>query len=73
MMHQTFDHLPEPETVDVDGVLDRNGIRYLGTARRQPNGKYVCLADVAGALCWVEVTLTFGAQPQTDSATAKEK
>ncbi len=42
----------------VDGRIDRRGIRYLGIATRQPDGTWQCLADVGGALCRVEVTLT---------------
>lgn len=50
-----------PNVVDVDGyVEEKTGIRYLGKARKQPDGKYRCLADVGGALAWVEVTITIG-------------
>ncbi len=44
--------------VDVDGYIDARGIRYLGKATRQEDGTWRCLADVDGALCLVEVTLT---------------
>jgi hypothetical protein len=47
--------------VSVDGLRDAKrpeGIRYMGKATRQPDGKYHCLAIVGGTLCVVEVTLT---------------
>ncbi len=47
-----------PETVCLDGVMDDRGIRYRGTATRQPNGKYHAMAIVNGALCWVECDIT---------------
>jgi hypothetical protein len=46
------------EEIDLDGHIDAKGIRYLGKAKRQEDGKYICLADIGGALCRVEVTLT---------------
>lgn len=58
-MHQRVEYEPTPSIVDLDGHVDRRGFRYLGPARRQPNGRYVVLAAVEGCLCWVEVTLTF--------------
>lgn len=42
----------------VDGHMDKSGITYLGIATRQPDGTWHCLANVGGALCRVEVTLT---------------
>ena len=60
MMHQPVVYVPPlPEEIDVDGIVDRKGVRFVGTARRQPNGRYVCLADVEGCLCRVEVTVEF--------------
>ena len=47
-----------PEEIDLDGHVDGKGVRYVGKAQRQDDGKYVCLADVGGMLCRVEVTLT---------------
>lgn len=61
-MHQPVEWVPTPMVVDVDGHVDPRGIRYVGKAHRQPNGKYVCLADVGGALCRVEATITFEAR-----------
>jgi hypothetical protein len=58
-MHQEIEYVPTPMSVDVDGVIDRRSVRYIGTARRQPDGRYVALADVGGALCWVEACITF--------------
>lgn len=43
--------------VDVDGYIDDKGIRYIGLATKRPNGQWVCLADVGGALCLVEVKI----------------
>ncbi len=56
---------PVTRSIDVDGMIDpkHNGektghqIRYIGRAYLQPNGKFVCLADVAGMLCRVEVSI----------------
>jgi hypothetical protein len=45
--------------VEVDGIVDeKRNIRYWGKATLRPNGKWVCLADVAGCLCIVEVKIT---------------
>lgn len=49
---------PRSDELSLDGYVDARGIRYVGKATRQPNGKYACLADVNGSLCRVEVTLT---------------
>jgi hypothetical protein len=43
-----------PDEIDVDGLVDGKGVRYIGKAARQPNGMYHALADVDGALCRVE-------------------
>lgn len=48
-----------PDVVSVDGMIDDRGIRYIGTARRQPNGLYRVLADVGGSLCMVEARITW--------------
>lgn len=48
-----------PELVDVDGIIDDRGVRYLGKAKRRNNGRWQCLADVHGLLCIVEVKITF--------------
>ena len=45
--------------VDVDGYVDESrSITYYGKAKRQPNGKYACLAEVGGKFCRVEVTIS---------------
>jgi hypothetical protein len=44
--------------IDVDGRMDRHGIRYLGKAILMGDGTWRCLADVAGTLCVVEITIT---------------
>lgn len=44
--------------IDVDGLVDEStGIRYLGSARRDLDGRWRCLANVGDALCLVEVTI----------------
>lgn len=47
-----------PMEVDLDGHVDARGVKYLGKALRQPDGLYICLADVNGCLCRVEVRIT---------------
>lgn len=48
-----------PDEVDIDGVVDeRQHIRYIGKAMRQPDGTYIALAAVNGSLCRVELTIT---------------
>jgi hypothetical protein len=44
--------------IDLDNHVDDKGIRYIGKARRQPDGTWRCVADVGGALCFVEVKIT---------------
>ena len=44
-----------PNELDVDGIVDAKGVKFIGKATRQANGTYRCLADVGGALCIVEV------------------
>lgn len=48
-----------PEEVNVDGMVDKRGIRYIGKAKRRNDGRWCCLADLHGMLCIVEVTITF--------------
>jgi hypothetical protein len=63
MMHQEV--VWQPPEVKVSGMRQRRGdfeIEYWGIATLQPNGKYHCLANVAGALCRVEVEITFEAK-----------
>lgn len=43
--------------IDIDGYIDRKGIRYLGKAVQVFDGTWRCLADVNGCLCRVEVSL----------------
>jgi hypothetical protein len=52
--------LSNPPTVDVDGRFDPKceEIQYLGRATMQFDGTWRCLANVAGALCLVEVKIT---------------
>lgn len=57
-------HTPGPEvaqSVDVDGIWDeRRQVLYMGTATKQPSGRWHCLAQVGGALCVIEVTIVIG-------------
>lgn len=51
-----------PKTIDLDGVYDaKSGILYIGDARRQDDGTWLVLANVGGALCIVEVTISIEA------------
>ena len=44
--------------IDVHGLVDEsNGIRYIGKATKTFDGSWVCLANVGGALCRVEVSV----------------
>lgn len=44
--------------INLDGVVDETtGVRYLGKATRDFDGYWLCLADVGGSLCVVEVTV----------------
>jgi len=45
--------------IDIDGMVDmEKNIQYIGKAKKQPDGKWHCLANVSGALCIVEVVIT---------------
>ena len=46
-----------PEEVDLDGLIDARGVRFLGRALKLPTGLYTCLAAVDGCLCRVEVRI----------------
>jgi hypothetical protein len=53
--------------IDVDGLVDEStGIRYIGKATRTFDGTWLCLADVGGALCRVEVTVRPTVHVDTD-------
>jgi hypothetical protein len=54
--------------VNVDGYVDERGIEYWGKAIRQSDGTWQCLANVDGALCRVEVSITL-----RDSQEGREK
>lgn len=44
--------------IDINGVIDETtGIRYIGKAAKGFDGRWLCLADVCGALCRVEVSV----------------
>ena len=58
MMHQRV--FIEPDELDVDGRMDaKGGVVFIGNAKRQSDGTWRCLANVGGALCIVEVKITF--------------
>jgi hypothetical protein len=38
-------------------IVDATGIRYVGKAVRAFDGRWLCLANVGGTLCRVEVTV----------------
>jgi hypothetical protein len=54
--------LINPKEVNVDGVMDSKGIVFLGKATQQFDGTWRCLANVAGALCLVEVRISLCGQ-----------
>ena len=44
--------------IDVNGLVDEStGIRYIGKALKTFEGRWLCLANVDGALCRVELTM----------------
>jgi len=49
--------------LNLDNMIDEKGVRYIGSAMRRPSGQWVCLADVNGCLCLVEVKLRLLAKP----------
>lgn len=51
--------LPSPPLINLDGLVDRRGFKYVGRATMQFDGTWRCLADVCGALCLVEVVIKF--------------
>jgi hypothetical protein len=53
-----FERAPS-HSVAVDGIQPEEGIELWGRAMRQEDGTYQCLANVHGALCRVEVNITF--------------
>lgn len=59
------------EEVDVDGMVDEaKGVIYIGKATKQSNGKWRALANVGGAFCLVECTLTYQPSPASTAATS---
>lgn len=45
--------------IDVDGLVDEStDICYIGKATRDFDGRWLCLANVGGAFCRVEVRVT---------------
>ena len=56
-----------PDVVDVDGMVDTKGVRCIGNATRQIDGTWRCLANVGGALCIVEVSISLK-RPSVEAA-----
>lgn len=57
-----------PHEVDVDGIVSESQrVRYIGKATRQPNGKYIALAEVDGCLCRVECVIDIRVEKQEAS------
>ncbi len=55
-----------PAIIDLDGIEDpkyKGQVRYIGKASLIFDNSYRCLANVGGALCVVEATITRGAEP----------
>lgn len=58
MMHQRIPDLPKE--VPVSNLINHGGrVRYVGTARLMPNGKYLALAECEGSLVRMEMELSF--------------
>jgi hypothetical protein len=51
--------LAKTDEIDVDGCVDAKGVKFIGKAKRWPDGTWRSLADVNGCLCIVECTVTF--------------
>ena len=49
---------PTTNEIDVQGMVNKKGVKFIGKAKRHENGTWTCLADVGGALCVVEVRIT---------------
>lgn len=47
-----------PNEIDLDGQVDAKGVQFIGKATRTTGYLYRCLANVASALCIVEVRLS---------------
>jgi hypothetical protein len=45
--------------LNVDGMHDKKGVWFIGDAIEQLDGTWQTLANVGGALCWVEVKVTW--------------
>lgn len=44
--------------IDVDGLVDEaTGFQYIGKAMKTFEGRWLCLANIGGALCRVELTV----------------
>lgn len=57
-MSVTVEAAPDATEIDVDGRVDEKlGICYIGKAMKTFDGRWLCLANVQGALCRVEVRI----------------
>lgn len=52
-------NLKTGRTYDIDGYVDAKGIKYIGSAWELMDGTWLCLANVGGALCRVQVKISF--------------
>lgn len=46
-----------PPQINVDGLVDRRGVQFIGLATQMFDGTWRCLANVGGAFCLVEVSI----------------
>ncbi len=54
--------------IDVNGLFDdATGISYIGQATKTFDGRWLCLANVGGALCRVELTVKPSVHVNTDT------
>ena len=53
--------------IDVDGLFDEStGIRYIGKAMKTFDDRWLCLANIGGALCRVELSIRPSIHVNTD-------
>lgn len=44
---------------DVEGTITKEGHRLIGKAKLQPDGSWLCLADVGGTFSRIEIRITW--------------
>lgn len=63
----TIEAAPDATEIDVDGLIDETtGIRYVGKATKTFGGRWLCLANVGGLLCRVELSINPSVHIDTD-------